>query len=114
MGIIRFGRPKWARKEWAQCPTTNVVPKPTAAAVGQAAFCLQWTQAAAARTASPARSEQELLLGIAPALSAPISGVQTLPRPSPAPRRPPTLPLSLPLLAARTGGGGGRREGLLE
>eukprot|EP00959_Pyramimonas_sp_CCMP1952_P107389 2245257-Pyramimonas_sp.AAC.1 len=22
----QFGRPKWVRKEWVQCPTTTVVP----------------------------------------------------------------------------------------
>eukprot|EP00959_Pyramimonas_sp_CCMP1952_P119677 2502556-Pyramimonas_sp.AAC.1 len=50
-------------------------PKPTAAAVGQPAFCLKWTQAAAARTASPVQNEQELLLGIVPILSVPMSVV---------------------------------------
>eukprot|EP00959_Pyramimonas_sp_CCMP1952_P363548 7612883-Pyramimonas_sp.AAC.1 len=52
-------------------------PKPSAAAGGQAAFCLDWTQAAAAWTANPAQNAQELLLGIVPILSVPISGVQT-------------------------------------
>eukprot|EP00959_Pyramimonas_sp_CCMP1952_P318239 6659327-Pyramimonas_sp.AAC.1 len=61
-------------------PNNKCCPKPTAAAVGQAAFCLEWTQAAAARTASPVQNE--LLLGIVPILSVPISGVQIV-HPSP-------------------------------
>eukprot|EP00959_Pyramimonas_sp_CCMP1952_P027157 570432-Pyramimonas_sp.AAC.1 len=50
-------------------------PTLTAAAVGQAAFCLKWAQAAAARIANPAHNEQELLLGTVPILSVPISFV---------------------------------------
>eukprot|EP00959_Pyramimonas_sp_CCMP1952_P460278 9479600-Pyramimonas_sp.AAC.1 len=57
-------------------PTNKCCPKPTAAAVGQAAFCLKWTQAAAVWTASPAQDEQDPLLGIVPILSVPISFVQ--------------------------------------
>eukprot|EP00959_Pyramimonas_sp_CCMP1952_P142890 2991274-Pyramimonas_sp.AAC.1 len=44
-------------------------PKPAAAAVGQAAFCLERTRAAAAWAANPAQNEQALLLGTAPILS---------------------------------------------
>eukprot|EP00959_Pyramimonas_sp_CCMP1952_P407457 8539348-Pyramimonas_sp.AAC.1 len=51
-------------------------PKPTAAAVGQAASCLEWAQAAAAWTASPVQNEQDPLSGIIPSLSIPISCVQ--------------------------------------
>eukprot|EP00959_Pyramimonas_sp_CCMP1952_P427533 8954011-Pyramimonas_sp.AAC.1 len=51
-------------------PNNKCCPKATAGAVGQAAFCLnKWTQAVAARTASPVQNEQELLLGIVPILS---------------------------------------------
>eukprot|EP00959_Pyramimonas_sp_CCMP1952_P163295 3413569-Pyramimonas_sp.AAC.1 len=57
-------------------PNNKCCPKPTAAAVGQAAFYLEWTQTAAAWTANPAQNEQKLLLGIVPILSVPISGVQ--------------------------------------
>eukprot|EP00959_Pyramimonas_sp_CCMP1952_P382491 8014952-Pyramimonas_sp.AAC.1 len=57
-------------------PNNKCCSKPTAAAVGRAAFCLEWTQAAAAWTANPVQNEQELLLGIVPILSVPISGVQ--------------------------------------
>eukprot|EP00959_Pyramimonas_sp_CCMP1952_P152626 3193573-Pyramimonas_sp.AAC.1 len=57
-------------------PNNKCCPKPTAAAVGQAAFCLEWGQAAAAWTTSPAQNEQEPLLGIVPLLSVPMSGVQ--------------------------------------
>eukprot|EP00959_Pyramimonas_sp_CCMP1952_P033471 702615-Pyramimonas_sp.AAC.1 len=57
-------------------PNNKFCPQTTAAAVGQAVFCLKWKQAAAARTASPAQNAQELLLGIVPILSVPISLVQ--------------------------------------
>eukprot|EP00959_Pyramimonas_sp_CCMP1952_P122822 2567300-Pyramimonas_sp.AAC.1 len=57
-------------------PNSKCCPKPTAAAVGQAASCLAWTPAAAAWTASPVQNEQDPLLGIVPILSVPISCVQ--------------------------------------
>eukprot|EP00959_Pyramimonas_sp_CCMP1952_P340539 7132793-Pyramimonas_sp.AAC.1 len=56
-------------------PNNKCCPKPTAAAVGQAPVCLEWTQAAAAWTASPAQNEQDPLLGIVPILSVPMSVV---------------------------------------
>eukprot|EP00959_Pyramimonas_sp_CCMP1952_P254937 5324459-Pyramimonas_sp.AAC.1 len=60
-------------------PNNKCRPKQTAAAVGQAAFCLECTLAAAARTANPGQNEQELLLGIVSMFSAPISGARALP-----------------------------------
>eukprot|EP00959_Pyramimonas_sp_CCMP1952_P163640 3420965-Pyramimonas_sp.AAC.1 len=48
-------------------------PKPTAAAVVQAAFCLKWTKAAAALTASPVQNEPDPVLRIVPLLSVPIA-----------------------------------------
>eukprot|EP00959_Pyramimonas_sp_CCMP1952_P236386 4939976-Pyramimonas_sp.AAC.1 len=59
-------------------PNNKCCPEPTAAAVGRAAFCLEWTHAAAARTANPPQNQQELLLGIVPILSVPISFVPKL------------------------------------
>eukprot|EP00959_Pyramimonas_sp_CCMP1952_P086118 1801261-Pyramimonas_sp.AAC.1 len=59
-------------------PNNKFCPKPTAAAVGQAASCPEWPQAAAAWAASPVQNEHDPLLGIVPILSVPISGVQLL------------------------------------
>eukprot|EP00959_Pyramimonas_sp_CCMP1952_P100730 2107201-Pyramimonas_sp.AAC.1 len=57
-------------------PNNKCCPKPTAATVGQAAFCPEWTQAAAAWTASPVQNEPDPLPCIVPILSVPISGAQ--------------------------------------
>eukprot|EP00959_Pyramimonas_sp_CCMP1952_P306551 6415659-Pyramimonas_sp.AAC.1 len=58
-------------------PNSKCCPKPTAAAVGHTALCLEWTQAAAAWTASPVQNEQDMQLGIVPILSVLVAFVQT-------------------------------------
>eukprot|EP00959_Pyramimonas_sp_CCMP1952_P242358 5065855-Pyramimonas_sp.AAC.1 len=65
-------------------PRNKCCPEPSAVAVGQAAFCLEWAQAAATPTANSVQNEQELLLGTAPISLAPTPrsrGCTLVPRP---------------------------------
>eukprot|EP00959_Pyramimonas_sp_CCMP1952_P144163 3018078-Pyramimonas_sp.AAC.1 len=59
-------RVSWAPEMGAErigtMPRDSCCPEQTTAAVEQAAFCLEWTQAAATPTANPVQNEQELLL----------------------------------------------------
>eukprot|EP00959_Pyramimonas_sp_CCMP1952_P222079 4642839-Pyramimonas_sp.AAC.1 len=54
-------------------PNNKCCLKPTASAVRQAAFCLEWTSTAATQTANPVQNEQELLWGVVPVLPVPMS-----------------------------------------
>eukprot|EP00959_Pyramimonas_sp_CCMP1952_P133790 2797836-Pyramimonas_sp.AAC.1 len=48
-----FQTPEMGTEMMGTMPSSKCCPEPAAAAVGQAASCLKWTQAAAAWTANP-------------------------------------------------------------